>query len=57
MVCCNLSKIQTKRPNLKVFRQKDADEMADSEDPDQTALEEQSDLGRHCLPRPICPKT
>ena len=32
--------------------------MANSEDPDQTApLEEQSDLGLHCLPRPICPKT
>ena len=34
--------------------------MANSEDPGQTAplgasyLEEQSDLGLHCLPRPIC---
>ena len=27
---------------------------ANSEDPDQ---EEQFDLGLHCLPRPICPKT
>ena len=32
---------------------KDADGMANSADPDQ----EQSDLGLHCLPRPLCPKT
>ena len=32
----------------------DADGMANSVDPDQTA---QSDLGLHCLPRRICPKT
>ena len=30
-------KIQTKRPNLWVFRQKDANGKANSEDPDQTA--------------------
>ena len=30
--------------------------MANSVDPDQTA-EEQSDLGLHCLPRPVCLKT
>ena len=35
--CCNLPKIQEKRPNLRVFRQKDADGIANSEDPDQTA--------------------
>ena len=34
---CNLPKIQIKRPNLKVFRQKDAYGIAISEDPDQTA--------------------
>ena len=34
----------------------DADGMANSVDPDQTAPE-QSDLGLHCLPRHICPKT
>ena len=56
-LCCNLSKIQTKKPNLRVFCQKDANGIANSEDPDQTAPEEQSDLGLHCLPRPICPKT
>ena len=33
----------------------DADGMANSVDPDQT--EEQSDLGLHCLPGHICPKT
>ena len=49
--CRNLPKIPTKRPNLRVFRQKDANGIANSEDPDQ------SDLGLHCLPRPVCPKT
>ena len=34
---CKLPKIQTKRPNLRVFCQKDANEIANSEDPDQTA--------------------
>ena len=33
----NLRKIQTKRPNLGVFHQKDANRIANSEDPDQTA--------------------
>ena len=36
-VCCNLPKIQTKRPNLKIFCQNGADGIANSEDPDQTA--------------------
>ena len=36
-LCCNLPKIQTKRPNLGVFHQKDANGIANSEDPDQTA--------------------
>ena len=36
-LCCNLPKIQEKRPNLWVFRQKDANGIANSEDPDQTA--------------------
>ena len=34
---CNLPKIQTKRPNFRVFRQKDANGIANSEGPDQTA--------------------
>ena len=34
---CNLPKIQTKRPNLSVFHQKDVNGMANSEDPNQTA--------------------
>ena len=34
---CNLPKVETKRPNLRVFRQKDANGIANSEDPDQTA--------------------
>ena len=32
---------------------KDAEGMANSVDPGQTA----PDLGLHCLPRPVCPKT
>ena len=36
-LCCNLSRIQTKSPNLKVFCQEDANGIANSEDPDQTA--------------------
>ena len=32
---------------------KDAGRIANSVGPDQ----EQSDLGVHCLPRPVCPKT
>ena len=34
---CKLPKILTKRPNHKVFRQKDANGIANSEDPDQIA--------------------
>ena len=37
ILCCNLPKIQTKSPNLMVFLQKDANGIANSEDPDQTA--------------------
>ena len=36
-LCSNLPKIQEKRQNHRVFRQKDAIEIANSEDPDQTA--------------------
>ena len=34
---CDIPKIQEKRPNLRVFCQKDANGIANSEDPDQTA--------------------
>ena len=34
---CNLPKIQEMMPNLRVFLQKDANGIANSEDPDQTA--------------------
>ena len=34
-LCCNLPKIQTKRPNLRVFCQNDAYGMTNSVDPDQ----------------------
>ena len=36
-LCCNLPKIQTKRLNLRVLCQNDANGIANSEDPDQTA--------------------
>ena len=36
-LCCDLPKIQEKRPNLWVFRQKDANGIANSGDADQTA--------------------
>ena len=36
-LCCNLPKIKTKRPNLRIFRQKDANGIANCEDADQTA--------------------
>ena len=34
---CNLSKIQIKKPNLRILCRKDAYKIANSEDPDQTA--------------------
>ena len=36
-LCCNLPKIQTKSPNLRVFSQEDDNGIANSEDRDQTA--------------------
>ena len=36
---------------------KDAEGIANTVDPDQTAPQEQSDLGLHCLPGRACPKT
>ena len=36
-LCCNLSKIRTTTPNLRVCCQNDANGIANSEDPDQTA--------------------
>ena len=36
-LCCNLPKIQTKSPHLMEFSQEDANGIANSEDPDQTA--------------------
>ena len=53
-ICYNHPKILTKWLFHRVMCPKDADVMANSVDPDQTA---QSDLGLHCLPRPVCPKT
>ena len=36
-LCCNQPEIQTKKPNLCVFGQKDVNGIANSVDPDQTA--------------------
>ena len=37
---------------------KKAEGIANSVDPDHTALYQTApDLGLHCLPRPVCPKT
>ena len=41
----------------RVISPNDADGMENSVDPDQTAPQEQSDLGLLCLPRHIRPKT
>ena len=46
-LCCNLPKIQEKRPNLWVFSQKDANGIANSVDPDQTALFAQTCLSKN----------
>ena len=51
-VWCNHPKIHTKRLYHRVMHPKDADSIANSEDPDPTAP--QSALGLHYLPRPIC---
>ena len=51
-MCCNQPKIWTWLLYHRAMRSKDADGMANSQDPDQ-----QSDLGLHCLPRPVCLKT
>ena len=51
--CCNHSKIWTVWLYHRVMSPNNADGMANSVDPDL----EQSDLGLHCLPRHICPKT
>ena len=40
-----------------LFLKEGTDRMANSEDPDQTAPQEQSDLGLHCLFKPSCPIT
>ena len=53
-MCCNHSKIWTMWLYHRVMSPNDADGMANSVDPDQTDC---SDLGLHCLPRHVCPKT
>ena len=55
--CCNYPKVGTVSFYDRVMAPKGADRMTNSVDPEQTALQEQSDLGLHCLHSPICPKT
>ena len=50
-LCCNHLKSWTRWLFLRVMHPKDAEGTANNVDPDQTAL------GLHCLPRPVCPKT
>ena len=59
IICCNHSKIWTMWLYHRVMSPNDAAGMANSVDPDQCRpwSEEQCDLGLHCLPRHICPKT
>ena len=45
-------KVEQDGVSLRVMHPKDAAGIANSVDPDQ-----QSDLGLHCLPRLVCPKT
>ena len=54
--CCNQPKIQTEMPNLRVFHQNDANGKQAVKTLIRLLLWEQSDLGLHCSPRPICPK-
>ena len=42
---CNLLKVHTKRPKLRLFYQNDAKGIANSEDPDQTAPRQTAPLG------------
>ena len=51
--CCNYPKVGTMSFYYREMDPKDADRMANNVDPDQ----KQSDLGLHCLPRPLWPKT
>ena len=53
-ISCNHPKILTRWLYRRVMHSKDADGIANSVDPDQTAP--QSDLSQHCLRRPICRK-
>ena len=55
--CHNCSKIGKVGCNIALMHPKEAGAMANSVDPDQTLLQKQSDLGLHCLLRPICPNT
>ena len=48
-LCCNLPKIQTKRQKLLIFRLKDTNGIANSEDPDQTAPLGSALFAQNCL--------
>ena len=57
---CNYPKIRTILFYYRVIGPKDADQMANSVDPDLSplgAVLSESTVTLHCLPRPVCPKT
>ena len=54
MFAVGTPKFEERSFHRKICR-KGADGMANSLDPDQTVLKEQSNLGLHCLPRPVYP--
>ena len=56
-ICCNHSKVWTMWLYHRVMSPNDADGMANSVDPDQTAPLGAVWSGLHCLPRHICSKT
>ena len=55
-LCCNLPKVQ-RGQTLRYFDEKMQMEWQTVKTLIRRLLEEQSDLGLHCLPKPVCPKT
>ena len=55
-ICCNLQKIKRRGQTLGYFVKKMEMELQTVKTLIRLLLEEQSDLGLHCLPTPICPK-
>ena len=56
-ICCNHSKVWTMWLYHRLMSPNDATEWQTVQTQIRLLLEERSDLGLHCLPRSICPKT